>query len=104
MAPTLVVGSDTVGALRASCQPHRAWMMVAVGDVAAWRATLARLIELTKAERAALLDENRQLALQYSLAAHTQSALELINLPLRKRPLPPVGWLARAWKGKVVVW
>ena len=104
MASTLVLGSDTVGALRASCKSHRAWMLLAPGDVAAWQSALARLVTLTPSQRAALVDENRELAIQYSLATHTQSALALMSLPLRKRPMTLVGWLARAWKGKVVVW
>lgn len=104
MSPTLVLGSDTVGALRASCKPHRAWMLLAPGDVAAWQTALARLLALTTAQRESLLDENRGLAIQYSLAAHTQSALALMDMPLRKRPMAFIGWLARAWKGKVVVW
>ncbi len=79
-------------------------MLLAPGDVTAWHTALARLVTLTPAQRAALLDENRELAIQYSLAAHTQSALALMSLPLRKRPMALVGWLARAWKGKVVVW
>jgi glycosyltransferase involved in cell wall biosynthesis len=104
MAPTLVLGSDTVGALRAAYNIEMQWMLPPPGDVAAWQQALARLMALRIDERAALLDETRCLAEKYSLAAHTQSALELISLPPRARPMAPVGWLARAWHGRVAVW
>lgn len=104
MAPTLVLGSDTVGALRAAYNAEMRWMLLPPGDVAAWQQALARLLALRIDERAALLDETRRLAEKYSLAAHTQSALELITLPLRARPVAPAGWLARAWHGRVAVW
>jgi glycosyltransferase involved in cell wall biosynthesis len=104
MAPTLVLGSDTVGALRAAYNIEMQWMLPPPGDVAAWQQALARLLALRIDERAALLDETRRLAEKYSLAAHTQSALELISLPPRARPMAPAGWLARAWHGRVAVW
>lgn len=104
MAPTLVLGSDTVGALRAAYNTDMQWMLPPPGDVAAWQQALARLLALRLDERALLLDETRRLADKYSLAAHTQSALELISLPLRARPMAPAGWLARAWHGRVAVW
>ncbi len=104
MAPTLVLGSDTVGALWAAYKTEMRWMLLPPGDVAAWRQALARLLALGIDERAALLDETRRLAERYSLAAHTQSALELVNQPLRARPMAPAGWLARAWQGRVAVW
>lgn len=104
MAPTLVLGSQTVGALRATYKNEMDWMMVPAGDVAAWKYALARLLALTPDERGTLVDESRRLAEKYSLAAHTQSALELVNLPQRVRPLAPAGWLARAWRGRVAVW
>ncbi len=104
MAPTLVLGSDTVGALRAAYKTEMRWMLLPPGDVAAWQQALARLLALRIDERAALLDETRRLAEKYSLAAHTQSALELISLPPRARPMAPTGWLARAWHGRVAVW
>ena len=104
LAPTLVLGSETVGALQAAYPPAMRWMMVPPGDVAAWQQALARLLALRPEERATLLDETRRLAEKYSLAAHTQSALELISLPLREPPMAPAGWLARAWHGRVAVW
>lgn len=104
MAPTLVLGSDTVGALRAAYNAEMRWMLLPPGDVAAWQQALARLLVLRIDERAALLDETRRLAEKYSLAAHTESALELISLPPRARPMAPAGWLARAWHGRVAVW
>lgn len=104
MAPTLVLGSDTVGALRAAYKTEMRWMLLPPGDVAAWRQALARLLALGIDERTALLDETRRLAERYSLAAHTRSALELVNQPLRDRPMAPAGWLARAWQGRVAVW
>jgi len=104
MAPTLVLGSDTVGALRATYKNEMRWMIVPPGDVAGWQHALARLLALTADERAVLMDESLRLAEKYSLAAHTQSALELVNMPLRARPMAPAGWLARAWRGRVAVW
>jgi glycosyltransferase involved in cell wall biosynthesis len=104
MASTLVLGSDTVGALQAAYPPEMRWMMVPPGDVLGWRHALARLLALQPDERAVLLNESRRLAEKYSLAAHTQSALELISLPPRARPTAPAGWLARAWHGRVAVW
>lgn len=104
MAPTLVLGSDTVGALRATYKKEMNWMMVPVGDIRAWQQALAHLQALLPDERAALMDETRRLAKEYSLAAHTQSALELVNLSPRARPMVAAGWLARAWKGRVAVW
>ena len=104
MAPTLVLGSDTVGALRAAYNAEMRWMLLPPGDAVAWQQALARLLTLRRDERAALLDETRRLAEKYSLAAHTESALELISLPPRARPMVPAGWLARAWHGRVAVW
>lgn len=104
MAPTLVLGSDTVGALRAAYNAEMRWMLLPPGDAVAWQQALARLLTLRRDERAALLDETRRLAEKYSLAAHTESALELISLPPRARPMAPAGWLARAWHGRVAVW
>lgn len=104
MAPTLVLGSDTVGALRATYPIEMHWMLVPVGDVAGWQKALARLLLLTPDERAVLMNETRHLAEKYSLTTHTQSALELVNLPQRARPMAPAGWLARAWHGRVAVW
>lgn len=104
MAPTLVLGSDTVGALRATYPNEMHWMLVPAGDVAGWKKALARLLLLTPDKRAVLMNETRRLAEKYSLATHTQSALELVNLPQRARPMAPAGWLARAWHGRVAVW
>lgn len=104
MAPTLVLGSDTVGALQAAYPPEMRWMMVPPGDVPSWQCAIARLLALRPDERAMLMEGTRRLAAKYSLAAHTQSALELVSLPLRARPIAPAGWLARAWKGRVAVW
>jgi glycosyltransferase involved in cell wall biosynthesis len=104
MAPTLVLGSDTVGALRAAYKTEMRWMLPPPGDLAAWQQALARLLALRPDERAVLLAKTRRLAERYSLAAHTQSALELINLPPRARPMAAAGWLARAWHGRVAVW
>jgi glycosyltransferase involved in cell wall biosynthesis len=71
--PTLVLGSDTVGALRAAYPHEMRWMLLPAGDVAAWQQALARLLALRPDERAVLLDETRRLAEKYSLAAHTQA-------------------------------
>jgi glycosyltransferase involved in cell wall biosynthesis len=104
MAPTLVLGSDTVGALRAAYKNEMHWMLMPAGDVVAWQRALSCLLALRPEERAVLMDETRRLAEKYSLATHTQSALELIDLPQRAWPMAPAGWLARAWRGRVAVW
>jgi glycosyltransferase involved in cell wall biosynthesis len=104
MAPTLALGSDTVGALKANYTNEMNWMMVPAGDVVGWQGAMARLQALTADERAGLLNESRRLAEKYSLAAHTQGVLELLNLPPRSRPMALAGWLAHAWHGRVAVW
>lgn len=104
MTPTLVLGSDTVGALKATYSNSMQWMLVPVGDVAAWQAALSRVLLLTPAEKAVLLEETRQLAVKYSMTTHTQSVMALANLLPRQRPWAPAGWLAQAWQGRVAVW
>lgn len=105
MVPTLVLGSESVGALRATySNKEMQWMMVPVDDVAGWQRALSLLLALQPEERQYLLGVTRILAEKFSMAMHTQSALELINLPHRVRPLLPAGWLALAWKGRVKVW
>ena len=104
MASNLVLGSNTVGALRAAYPPAMQWMMVPPGDVQSWQRALKRLLTLSPDERAMLVRETCRLAEKYSLAAHTKSALELVSLPPRARPMAPAGWLARSWKGRVAVW
>lgn len=104
LATTLVLGSDTVGAIKATYKEEMHWMMVPAGDIASWQQVIARLLKMLPDERAALIDATKRLATKYSLAAHTKSALELVNIPKRALPLAPVGWLARAWKGRVTVW
>ena len=104
MAPTLVLGSDTVGALKATYNNEMCWMMIPAGDVMGWQHALARLLALRPDERAVLIDQTQRLLGKYSLASHTQSALELMDLPQRARPTAPIKWLALLWNGRVRVW
>jgi glycosyltransferase involved in cell wall biosynthesis len=104
LSETLVLGSDTVGALRANYHNKMNWMMIPYGDVEGWQHALSRLLSLGTESRAELINESQQLAEKYSLALHTQSALNLISIPKRKRPIMLVGWLARCWFGRTVVW
>ena len=104
MAGTLVLGSNTIGALRATATLGSSWMMVPVGNVPAWRSALTRLLELPDEERTKLVVEGRKLADQFSLQKHVESASKLMRLPPRSRPFPAIGWLACRWTGKVAVW
>jgi glycosyltransferase involved in cell wall biosynthesis len=104
MSSTCVLGSDTVGALRATCTDENSWTMLPVGDVVSWKRAIERLQALSANERSRLLEAGQNLASQYSLTAHVVSALELIALPPRSRPSPLIGWLACRWKGRVAVW
>ena len=79
-------------------------MLVPSCDVLVWWYTSVYLLAVRPDQWALLMDETRRLAEKYSLAAHTQSALELINLPPPAWPMAPAGWLARAWHGRVAVW
>ncbi len=104
MVPTLVLGSNTVGALRATYPLEMEWMLLPVSDVSAWQAALEQLIALSPQERSYLLNVSAKLAEKYSLVSHTQSALSLIELSLRSRPSVVVAWLAQLWNGRVAVW
>lgn len=104
LSPTLALGSDTVGALKATYTQGMQWMLVPVGNVAAWQRAITQLLSLQPGEKAALLAETRQLGQNYSLDAHTQSALALASQAPRARPWFPAGWLARAWQGRVAIW
>lgn len=103
-AGALVLGSNSVGALRATTSTEKQWMLLPVGDVLAWREALSRLFMLPAEERAHLVQEGYKLAEQYSLEKHVESAINLMNLPARPNPLFVIGWLAGIWYGKVAVW
>jgi glycosyltransferase involved in cell wall biosynthesis len=104
MAGTLVLGSQTVGALQATKSAERNWMLLPVGDVSAWRMALLRLLALPMAERTRLIDEGFKLAEQFSLDKHVESTRRLMALSVRPRPFAVVGWVACMWRGKVAVW
>ena len=83
MAPTLVLGSDTVGALRAAYKNEMHWMLMPAGDVVAWQRALSCLLALRPEERAVLMDETRRLAEKY------YGSIPARALPVRKpRPEP----------------
>ena len=103
-ASTLVLGSDTVGALRATVTSQTAWTILPAGNVDGWRQAFERLLKLSPMERANMLEIGKRLAEQYSLATHVESALDLIAQPPRSRPNALVGWMTCRWKGRVVVW
>lgn len=99
-----VLGSNTVGALRAGLPEPWAWTMLPVGDVDAWRSTLRRAASMDEGERRQWIETGRALARRYSIERHVESALRLLELPPRRRPWFGIGWLARLWVGRVVIW
>lgn len=104
LAKTVVLGSDTVGALRATVTKDFEWSSIPVGDVEAWCSSLCKLLKLSSDERQKLIANGDGLARSFSLASHVQSVAELINLPSRRRPFFLIGSLLRFWKGRVVIW
>ena len=103
-AGTLVLGSDSVGALRASYPPEWAWMLVPPGDSAGWQFALGRLLAMSPDERALMLERIALITQRFSLAAHTDAALQLAGLTPRERPSDLVSRMALAWTGRVVVY
>lgn len=99
-----VLGSNTVGALRAGLPESLAWTMLPVGDVEAWRVALQRAAAMDDDERRAWIDTGHELARRYSIERHVESALHLLDLPPRQRPWFGIGWLAHAWTGRVAIW
>ncbi|MDY0070846.1 MAG: glycosyltransferase family 4 protein [Porticoccaceae bacterium] len=99
-----VIGSDTVGALRASLPPEMAWTMPPRGDSAAWRLAIDRLFSLTDDDRDSLIATGYALANRYSLVNHVESAIELIELAPRPPPAGVIGLVASLWQGRVAVW
>ena len=103
-AGTLVLGSDSVGALRASYPPEWAWMMVPPGDSSGWQFALVRLLSMSPDERALMLERIALLTQRFSLAAHADAALQLASLTLRERPSVLVSRMALVWTGRVAVY
>ena len=103
-AGTLVLGSDSVGALRASYPPEWAWMLVPPGDSSGWQLALGRLLAMSPDERSLMLERTALLAQRFSLAAHADAALSLASLTLRNRPSVLISRLALAWTGRVAVY
>lgn len=103
-AGTLVLGSDSVGALRASYPPEWAWMLVPPGNSVAWQLALGRLLGMSPDERALMLERIALLTQRFSLAAHADAALQLAGLTPRKRPSVLVSRMALAWLGRVAVY
>jgi glycosyltransferase involved in cell wall biosynthesis len=68
MSETLVLGSDTVGALRACYHNDMSWMMIPYGDVVGWQNAITRLLNLEPEARSELLIKSRRLAEKFSLA------------------------------------
>lgn len=99
-----VLGSETVGALKATEHAGSEWMQLSPGDVDAWVDSITRMLSLPESERNRLIKGGKQLAELYSMENHVRSALELAELPPRKKPSSIVGLIARCWKGRVVVW
>jgi len=99
-----VLGSDTVGALRATCSEATQWTMLPAGDVAAWQAAITRLLSLPQEQKEQLRNIGFSNAARFSLNAHVKSAMELVAMPPRPRPAALVAGLARLWKGRVAVW
>jgi glycosyltransferase involved in cell wall biosynthesis len=103
-AGTLVLGSDSVGALRASYPPEWAWMLVPPGDYNGWRLALVRLLAMSPGERALMLERISLLTQRFNLAAHANAALQLSGLTLRTRPSVLASCMALAWSGRVAVY
>ena len=103
-AGTLVLGSDSVGALRASYPPEWTWMLVPPGDSAGWQLALGRLLAMSPAERALILERLSLLTQRFSLTAHADAALQLAGLTPRERPSVLVSRMALAWTGRVAVY
>lgn len=99
-----VLASETVGALRAATPAEWSWTLLSAGDASVWRAALVRALSQTTSERMAWITLGRRQAQRYGLAAHVRSARALIDVALRKRPARWVGWVARLWPGRVVIW
>lgn len=104
MAGSPVLGSTTVGALQAALPDDLGWMMLPPGDSDAWQMAIDKLQSLSSGERSHLVSTGNALAHQYSIECHVGSALDLMDLSPRPRPIAIVGWLALAWRGRVVVW
>lgn len=99
-----VLGSNTVGALRAALPETHVWTMLPPGDDVAWATALRRAAALAPADRQRWIEIGAESARRYSIERHVESALRLLALPPRPRPWFGIGWLARAWKGRVVIW
>lgn len=99
-----VLGSCTVGALRAALPASLTWTMLPVGDVEAWSAALRRVASIDDVERQDWIEIGHDLAQRYSIRCHVESALRLLDLQPRPRPWFGVGLLARLWNGRVVIW
>ena len=99
-----VIGSYSVGALRANYPKEWDWMMPSSGDISAWRLALRRLLSMPTNERAEMVMKLVDIAQQYSLDLHAEAAVHLAGLALRERPSFIVSWLALAWTGRVAVY
>ena len=103
-AQTIVLGSNTVGALCATSTPITQWTSFQVGDISDLRRAIERAIEMSSAERARLLEIGLRNSKIFSVETHAASALELAELPLRPRPSVWVQFGALIWVGRVATW
>ncbi|MBL0030001.1 MAG: glycosyltransferase family 4 protein [Rhodanobacteraceae bacterium] len=99
-----VLGSCTVGALRAALPASLTWTMLPLGDVEAWSAALRRVASIDDVERQDWIEIGHDLAQRYSIRRHVESALHLLDLQPRPRPWFSVGLLARGGTAGVVIW
>jgi glycosyltransferase involved in cell wall biosynthesis len=99
-----VLGSNSVGSLRASYPSEWNWMMPPPGDLSSWQSALTRLLNMPASERSELIAGIKQLADHYSLSAHVDAAIQLANLPIRHKPCAVIGLMALVWNGRVAVY
>ncbi len=104
LAQTIVLGSETVGALRATATTDTAWTLLPVNGVDQWAEAINKLLSLSRAQRDSLIQHGVRLAEQYSICRHVNSVKQLVELPERSRPNLSVGFIATFWKGRVVTW
>ncbi|GEM_PF-4987361 len=103
-AGTLVLGSDTVGALKSGYQVDMSWLLSPPRDAEALKNSLEKVLALSSSERAQLLAKLAIIQSDFSMDEHVKSALELVKIIPRKRVDCLTYCIALAWKGNVVVW
>lgn len=102
-AGTPVVGSTGVGAIAAAYDASLRALTFAPGDREQLARCLREVLELDQQARRLLVERGQKCMAPYSLAAHVQSVLELVQLPVKPAPGPFARRLAGLWNGRVIV-